>query len=414
MFEKRVKGHHRARIAAPIMASNEEIENFLEKEPCGKAGIIYFHVPYCDNICSFCNLNRVKKDGELDGYVNFLVKSIEKYAKYPYIKNKVFKSIYFGGGTPTIFNVSQLEKILSAIRLNFSLDDDIEFSFETTLHNLSLNKIKLMQDFGVNRYSIGIQTFSDSGRKLLNRVGTKAKALKKLEMIRESFKGQICSDIIYNYPKQTIDEAIEDAKIVKSLKLSSSSFYSLQFHKGSEFIKHHDINYYDLEKDKELHHAFLETILAGGDYKVLEYTKVALDDRYLYITLSHRGVDILPIGAGAGGRLGSYSIFNVKPDMRVASINTIALKKHALFSSLFQYEFIKLDEIKKLVDENTFYKLMEFFKECEDYSYLKIEDDMLEFSIDGIFWGNTIAEKVIDISKEYFLKEHNLELKEIK
>ncbi|ASM36074.1 radical SAM protein [Campylobacter sputorum] len=405
MFNKRIKGHHRGKFAKPIMTDEKEFENFLNTQPEDENAILYFHIPFCDNICSFCNLNRSKLDGELEEYTEFLINSIKHYAKFPYIKGKNFKSIYFGGGTPTILKESQLERVLTAINTNFHIDKNAEFSSESTLHNLNLNKLKLMQNLGINRYSIGIQTFSNKGRKLLNRVGDKNSAIKKLSQIKQNFSGLVCTDIIYNYPNQSLEEVVEDAKILKNLEIDSSSFYSLQFHEGSAFLKQNDPNYYRLETDKMLHNAFLEEMLKG-DYEVLEYTKINKinRDRYLYIRLSHKGVDILPIGIGAGGRLGNYSIFNMKKDIKMISkTNEVALK-FAQFSALFQYENINLNIIKSYLDDETFEKEFKFFKECENSGYLKIDEGCLKFNIDGIFWGNTIASKAIDLANEYFLK----------
>lgn len=405
MFNQRIKGHHRESFARPVMANEKEFENFLNTKPQNKDAILYIHIPFCDNICSFCNLNRSKLDGELDEYTDFLLKSLNHYAKFSYIKGKVFKSIYFGGGTPTILKESQLERILTAINENFNIAKDAEFSSESTLHNLSLNKIKLMENLGINRYSIGIQTFCDSGRKLLNRVGSKKNAMYKLAQIKDNFNGLVCTDIIYNYPNQTVKEVIEDAKILKNLEIDSSSFYSLQFQEGSAFLKDHDPNYYSLQTDYELHNAFLEEMLKG-DYEILEYTKINKKnrDRYLYIRLSHKGVDILPIGVGAGGKIGKYGIFNMKKDMKMLSLNDDITLQFAKFSALFQYDKINLSEIKSYLDDETFESEMKFFKECEKFKYLNIEDGYLKFSIDGVFWGNTIASKVIQIAKPYFLK----------
>ncbi|CZE46769.1 radical SAM protein [Campylobacter geochelonis] len=406
MFKQRVKGHHREALEKPVMASKDELESFLQNECEDKEGVIYFHIPFCDNICSFCNLHRTKLDDELDEYVKFLLKEIDYYAKFPYIKTKIFKSVYFGGGTPTILKQRHLEQILNAINKSFSLDKDVEFSFETTLHNLTQNKIELMHALGVNRYSIGIQTFSTRGRKILNRIGDKKSAIDKLAMIKESFGGLVCTDIIYNYPKQSIQEVLEDAKVLKSLKIDSSSFYSLQFQEGSIFSKQYDENYYDLQTDYKLHNAFLTSLLKD-EYELLEYTKINRKnrDRYLYIKLSHKGTDILPIGVGAGGRVGLYSIFTPRQNMQVVSKTSQIQLNFNIYSNLFQYDKISITQIKSFLDKTTFEKIEEFFKACEKKGYVKIENGVIKFSADGVFWGNSIAWEAIELAKDYFIEK---------
>ncbi|MSN96858.1 radical SAM protein [Campylobacter sp. FMV-PI01] len=405
MFSKREKGHYVDKIIKPVAVKEEEFQSFLNTKPKDKSAILYFHIPFCDNICSFCNLNRTKLNDELEEYTKYILKSIEYYSRFPYIKEKMFKSIYFGGGTPTILNESQLEQILTAINLNFNISKDVEFSSESTLHNLNLSKLKLMQNLGINRYSIGIQTFSNMGRKLLNRVGDKNSAIKKLSKIKENFDGLVCVDIIYNYPNQSLKELIEDTIILKNLEVDSSSFYSLQFHEGSEFLKKYNPSYYDLNTDKLLHNTFLKEMLESN-YKLLEYTKINKinRDKYLYIRLSHDGVDILPIGVGAGGKIGDYSIFNIKKDLKIISFNDEINQKFTKFISLFQYNNIDLNLVKSYLDDKSFEKELKFFKECEKFGYLKIENQCLNFSFDGIFWGNTIAKEVSKIARKYFLR----------
>ncbi len=401
MFKKRIKTHHRAK-GKSLPTLRRTIDKFLQTEPKQKEGVIYFHVPYCDNICSFCSMNRTKLDGELDEYCNFLLKKIDEFCDYPYINQKSFESIYFGGGTPTIFKTHHLEKILTAINEKFNLSSTCEFSFESTLHNLSLEKLNLMQSLGVNRYSIGIQSFNDKGRKFLNRVGNAKHAIDKLQKIQSNFNGNICIDIIYNYPNQSIEDVINDAKMAKELNVDSASFYSLMFHEGSKLsgeIKLED--YYDLSHDNALHNNFVEEMLKD-DYEILELTKINKKgrDKYKYIRLTHEGADILPLGIGAGGRLGDYGSFTFKKfgkTMQVFSKTSEHDKKLNQIDALFQYQKIDLEKIKNLIKANTYEKVYEFLQKCEKHNYLTLNESQLEFSIDGIFWGNTIACNIADI-----------------
>lgn len=405
MFKTRQKGHHIPRLTEPQMVLSDQFEKYLNQKPNDENGVLYFHIPFCDNICSFCNLNRVKINDEIQAYTNFLIQSIKYYSKFEYIQNKIFKSIYFGGGTPTILKNVQIEQLFKAINENFRIAKDVEFSSESTLHNLSISKLNLMKSLGVNRYSFGVQTFSDNGRKILNRKGSCESAIKKLENIRENFDGLVCADIIYNYPNQTIYEVKNDAKILKELKIDSVSFYSLQFHKGSKFFKKFNSDYYDLSYDLALHDAFIDEML-DENYEILEYTKLNRKnrDRYLYIKLSNQGVDILPIGNGAAGRIGKYSIMTDSGKNMIFknSQNSIEFSN---FAKLFQYPKINLSDISKFLDEEFFKKEMDFFKKCENLGYVEITKDEIIFNKSGIFWGNTIALNVINISKEYFLKK---------
>ncbi len=404
MFKERIKTHHRANKDKNVPALRKTVDKFLQTSPKKKEGVIYFHVPYCDNICSFCSMNRSKLDGKLDEYCEFLLKKIDEFAPYPYIQQKSFESVYFGGGTPTVFKTHHLEKIITAINEKFNLSPSCEFSFESTLHNLQLDKLKLMKSLGVNRYSIGIQTFSDAGRKLLNRVGDGKHAQEKLSLIRENFDGIIGIDIIYNYPKQSIEDVVLDAQIAKKMQVDSASFYSLMFHEGSTLSKKMKMeDYYDLAHDNALHNKFLEEMLRD-DYEVLELTKVNKigRDKYKYIRLSHQGADILPLGVGAGGKLGEYKSFTFSKfgkNMQVFVKSSKEEQRLKAIDSLFQYPTIDLAKLKSLVSDNAYDEIMEFFKKAQKHGYLSVDDKEITFSINGIFWGNTIASNVLDIAE---------------
>lgn len=405
MFKERIKGHHTGGGGSkPVPATEEELFEFLQGTPERKDGIIYFHIPFCDNICSFCSMNRSKLEGELDTYTEFLLSEIEKFGKFPYMKAKNIESVYFGGGTPTVLKEKHLDPIINAIHKNFKISPTCEFSLESTLHNLSPKKLKLLDSLGVNRFSIGVQTFSDDGRKLLNRVFDKEEALKRLKQIRDNFDKFVCIDIIYNYPGETVEEVLEDARIVKELKIDSVSFYSLMFSQGSVLSKEISPDYYSLETDKELHHAFANSLLDSGDYEVLEHTKINRKNRdeYKYIRLGHKGEDTLPIGFGAGGRLGNYSMFAMNKERRMITKTNETQRNFGKFMSLFQYPNVKFSDMSQYIKPTTLEEIKDFLKLCEKHDYMKVNDHGATLNIEGVFWGNTMAAEISKIARKDF------------
>ncbi|MGL4733442.1 MAG: radical SAM protein, partial [Fusobacteriaceae bacterium] len=261
MFKERLKSHHDVKniINSKIgrkLATPLALYRLLNSTPLEKDGGIYIHTPFCDKICSFCNMNRKQIDNDLEEYTEYLIKKMDKLGKKTYIQQKEFSVVFFGGGTPTIFKPHQLKKILTSLRENFLLREGYEFTFETTLHNLTDEKLHILQSFGVNRLSIGIQTFSDRGRKSLNRTYDQATVIRRVKEIKEKFKGLVCIDIIYNYLGETVEEVKEDARILTELNVDSSSFYSLMIHEGSHLSSVLDSEGRDslssIENDKNL------------------------------------------------------------------------------------------------------------------------------------------------------------------
>lgn len=411
MFKIRYKSHHDvgaviSNLVKSEKASKDDFLQIMNSENRTKQLGIYFHVPYCDKICSFCNMNRKQLDNDLEEYTDYLCTEIQKNAKYEFSKTSKVDVVFFGGGTPTIFKAAQLEKILKTLRENFTFTKEYEMTFETTLHNLSLEKIEILNKYGVNRISVGIQTFSDRGRKYLNRSYDKNYAIKKLREIKEKFNGLICIDIIYNYPRQTDEEILEDVEILADIGVASASFYSLMVQEGSKISINKDKEdentfVYNIERDEEIHNIFYLEALKKG-YRLLEFTKISNgQDKYMYIRNNNALKNLLPIGVGAGGRIEDIACYNFNKEMSFFSKTTETQKKLSMISGMMQFDSFSLEEFKKYCTKAAYEKALESLKIYEKEGYIEIKDNVVSYTTKGIFWGNSISAELI---KEIFQK----------
>lgn len=413
MFNIRYKSHHdvkniisqntKRNLTTPL--SFYKILNSIPKE---QEGGIYVHTPFCDKICSFCNMNRKQLDNDLNDYVEYLCKEFERYGKKKYVKNKIINTIFFGGGTPTIYKDMQLEKILSTLRKNFIISKDCEFTFETTLHNLTDKKIEVLQKYGVNRLSIGIQTFSDRGRKLLNRTYIQEKIIEKIKHLQNIFNGNICIDIIYNYLDESDGEVLQDAEIASSLGVDSVSFYSLMIHDGSKIskdLKDKTLEFdYQLHRDRELHHIFLEKMLNSG-YSVLEHTKLTKgSDKYRYIQNVNSFSDLFAIGVGAGGRVGNIEYFNLNKFVTFYAKDDEFKYRVKKLSGILQFSKVSLLEIKNIVGDRIYPDIMKLLKTYSKNKLITFEDDYFVYTYDGVFWGNSITASLVEKMLEFYKK----------
>ena len=403
MFEVRYKSHHEVKniidnsLKKNVSTSirfNKILNSESSKNQCG----IYVHTPYCDKICSFCNMNRKQINKGLGNYANYLCKEFEKYGERKYVKGNEISVVFFGGGTPTVYKEEELEKILVALKKNFKFSKDCEITFESTIHNLSIEKLKIMEKYGVNRISIGVQTFSNRGRKLLNRTYDKETVIKKLKEIKENFNGLLCIDIIYNYPGETMEELEEDAKILCELKVDSSSFYSLMIQGGSKIAKEREEDKiffkYSLKRDMELHNRFLEITLNNG-YKVLEHTKISNGkDQYKYIDNINRCKNLLAIGNGSGGRVEDIEYYNLNKVVSFYSRDFEFKYNLKKLSGIMQFKSVNLSEIQNLsgCHYREVYKLLQ---NMEEKGLIEISDSSYTYTIDGVFWGNSITAEVV-------------------
>lgn len=410
MFEKRYKSHHDVKDVINKLTKKSIVTPFtfnklLNEEPENKEAGIYVHTPYCDKICSFCNMNRKQVSNNLDDYVEYLCKEFEKYGSKKYVQVKEITTIFFGGGTPTIYKEHQLEKILSTLTNNFNISSNCEFTFETTLHNLTLKKLAIMEKYGVNRLSIGIQTFSDRGRKLLNRTYEQKEIIKRIKELKKNFKGLICIDIIYNYLDESLEEIENDAKIATELEVDSISFYSLMIHEGSNLSKalnENKLNFnYQIYRDKELHHTFLEKTLNNG-YKLLEHTKITNGkDEYRYIKNINSFSDLFAIGVGAGGRVKNIEYFNLNKFITFYAKDSDFKYRVKKLSGILQYPEVKLSNIRELTGDKIYPEILRILQESQKNKYIEFFEDSFKYTLDGIFWGNSIVavlvEKMIEL-----------------
>ncbi len=409
MFKERQKSHHTSSILDKLVpkdkASKEDFINYLNSfnQKNIKTSVLYIHIPFCDKICSFCNLNRKKLDNDLEDYTSYLIKELLEKSKTNYVKNSIFEAIYFGGGTPTILKYHQLEQIFRTIKENFTLHDDYEWTLETTLHNLSNNKIELFNRYGVNRLSIGIQTFSNNGRNFLNRTFSQSTVIEKISKLKNSFKGLVCSDIIYNYAVQEIEEVIEDANFVKSLNLDSTSFYSLMIHEGSE-LSQKEIVESSLNRDYQFYKAFYNEFISDSSWELMELTKFIKKgkDKYKYIYLRNHGHDTLAIGVGAGGNIGLYGSYNMNEKMNFFIKEAEIHQKYRLLGGLLQFPSYNFEEIKSILTFDDYNYFISLLTELEKNKMGTLHENYFSLNISGVFWGNNISKFICDklIEKE--------------
>jgi len=424
MFAERYRSHHdaEAKLASILglyahsrsgTVDWEDVERPLYSAPPSGRRCIYIHVPYCDTICEFCNLNRTARGHtDLDAYTEYLIKEIEWYARYPYIRDGQFDAIYFGGGTPTILQTEQLSLVLRALRDSFHLSEDCEITLESTLHNLPAEKSARLQQEGVNRLSLGVQTFSSRGRSFLGRTGDAEYAIARLRAIRQLFSGVLGIDIIYSYFDQSLEEVAHDASLCSDLSLDGASFYSLMIHDGSSLgqrIAKGEIPFgRSLEDDRQRHNRFYEDMHAGG-YEMLELSKLVRPgrDEYRYIRIRYENGDVLPIGAGAGGQLAGYRIYSMAQGRRFASkIEPAYAQYHRVLGHL-QFGCYDLTTLSEELGPDSYAPLRERMDYFVRNGMLVPEtDDLYTLTADGIFWGNNIA---VDILKAAIdgTKEHH-------
>ena len=183
---------------------------------------LYIHIPFCKSICSYCDFCKVLHNNEwINSYLECLDKEIQNY----YMGEDI-KTLYIGGGTPSSLNTEQLNKLFSIIN-QFNVSDNIEFTFECNLNDITEELIDILISNGVNRLSIGIESFNSLKQEFMNRKHNFIDAKNKIELCKVKGISNINLDLIYGLPNETLNILKQDLKLLLKLKPTHISTYSL-------------------------------------------------------------------------------------------------------------------------------------------------------------------------------------------
>lgn len=186
----------------------------------------YVHIPFCEHICFYCDFNKVFLEGQpVDDYVDSLIKEMQLTMK-THPKEKV-STFYIGGGTPTTLNEKQLDRLLEGIQNTFKLQKNAEFTMEANPESLTFDKLKIMQDYGVNRISMGVQSFNDDILKKIGRIHTSKQVYRCIADARKAGFDNMSIDLIFRLPNQTMKDFEESLTKAMELDLPHYSIYAL-------------------------------------------------------------------------------------------------------------------------------------------------------------------------------------------
>ena len=219
---------------------------------------LYIHVPFCRSKCPYCNFYSIASisEGIIDKFLHGL--SIEaRY--YQSVFPQPFDTIYIGGGTPTVLKERQLEEIFLCIDSCFSFIPYSEITIEANPGDIDLNKARFLRSLGINRISLGIQSFNDDILKFLGRRHTRDDAIRSFEILRRAGFENISIDLIYAIPGQSLLSWFKDLNTAVNLRPEHISCYELTIEKKTIFWKKWKKGGLSLPKEEEKANFFIKT-----------------------------------------------------------------------------------------------------------------------------------------------------------
>ena len=203
----------------------------------------YIHIPFCSHICYYCDFNKVFIEGQpVDEYVDLLIEEMKIASQHDQIP--LLETLYIGGGTPSTLSLKQMERLLEGIHQYIPLQKNNEFSIELNPDDGSIEKLALLKDYGVNRISMGVQTFNDDLLKAIGRKHRRETVYQTVAAAKQAGFDNISIDLIFRLPKQTIADFRDTLKDALELDLPHYSIYSL--------ILEHKTVFYNLMRQGKL------------------------------------------------------------------------------------------------------------------------------------------------------------------
>jgi oxygen-independent coproporphyrinogen-3 oxidase len=195
---------------------------------------IYIHIPFCERKCIYCDFYSVENLNLIDRFTESLLKEIEIFSvEADFFNDSIFDTIYFGGGTPSLLEPAQIEKILNKLSQSFKISSNPEITLETNPGTVDKRKLLEFKNLGVNRISFGVQSFFDDDLKFLGRIHTGEDAFK---CVNDSFEvgfENVSIDLIFGLPGQTVEKWLENLKFAVSLNVPHISAYNLIVERGT-------------------------------------------------------------------------------------------------------------------------------------------------------------------------------------
>jgi oxygen-independent coproporphyrinogen-3 oxidase len=281
---------------------------------------IYIHIPYCVGKCLYCGFYSTPYLAQdADEFLSGL--NVEAEYRQINLANRHIESIYIGGGTPTVLSLAQLAQLINIIKLYFPFDDHAEFTVEANPNTVTKNGLTFLLEQGVNRLSLGIQSFSAQALAGLGRLHTVEQATDAFRHARSAGFKNIGIDLIYGIPGQTKPQWQETVDAALALKPEHISAYSLSLDEGSQFMRLAKMKQFALPEDEltaEMYERAVSTLSRAGyqRYEVSNFSLPGFECRHNQ-NYWDRG-EYLGLGPGASSFLAGKRYDNIADSVEYA------------------------------------------------------------------------------------------------
>jgi oxygen-independent coproporphyrinogen-3 oxidase len=366
---------------------------------------IYVHIPFCRSKCPYCGFYSVTgDDSDVTKFYNALLQEIDLAADTKW-QRRIYNSIYFGGGTPPLLGENKIGKIIQHIRHKFNITPNAEISIEANPESIDKPFLDTLLGHGVNRLTIGVQSFNDHELKLLGRIHDSSRAIEAFEKAAAAGFENIGIDLIFAIPGQTTDSW--QATLNKALEMAPAhiSAYGLTVEKGTPFaqkIDRGELTPVDNDTQAEMYQICYRLLTENGysRYEVSNYAKTGFECRHNLKYWTDQ--KYLGLGPSAHSYYTSYRKANYRSfDKYLDSIKKnklpVAFKEmltteqksqEKLMLGLRTASGLDFISIKDIINQANLDTMIE-------QDYLKLENDKLALTDKGFLMADEIVVKLL-------------------
>lgn len=353
---------------------------------------LYIHIPYCKRICNYCDFCKKNYDfSECLLFVLDLIKDLKQ------IKKK-YETIYIGGGTPTCIDEKLLELILKSC--SNLLEKDYEFTIEANPENLSLSLLKIMKKYGVNRISIGVQTFD---KNILSKLNREVVDIEKVVESAYKYVQNINIDLIYGIPFSNFNVLKNDLEIAIKLPINHISLYSLIINPHTIFYTQNlkEMDDDELANQYDYIRGFLK--LNGFEhYEISNFAKPGYRSKHNQVYRKNEGYDALGPGSSGYDYKYRYKYTNnvldyIKNKKLVENeeVDEVSDFEYEILLALRTKDGINFKKINKKFGINFKEKYHNKINELKQLNLIEVDEKSLKCRDDGIFLAEHIFKKII-------------------
>jgi putative oxygen-independent coproporphyrinogen III oxidase len=368
----------------------------------------YIHIPFCAHKCDFCDFAAFAGVDELSlDYCRTVAKEIQERLNLKSNGDRL-SSLFYGGGTPGYIDPAHLEIVHRSIESAIGFDSSAEITLETTPQSITLDKAKAWLELGINRISVGVQSFADSELAAMGRDHTAAQALKGIESARQAGCENVALDLMYGLPEQTVGSWKSTLQIALSLGLPHMSAYGLTIAGNSPLLMRYPRDsaaYPDEERFVEMYRLLVDDCSAAG----LEQYEVSNFSRHGYQSAHNltywRNQEYLAFGVSAhryvdGVRSSNYRSLqkymrDYLADETHEIIDADTRAKEAIFLGLRMREGLHLENFIHSYGLDLEQHLSDKLAQLSQGGFIVIEDGWLRLSQQGVLVSNLVLAELI-------------------